>query len=288
MENQSIKTNIVNLSNFQIGGKNNLTIFAGPNVLEEYEVCVDIAQTMKEICLKYNFNYVFKSSYFKPNRTDYGPKAHKGGYMGPGFKDGLKSLEKIKVNCDIPLVCDIHSVEEAKEAGEILDVIQIPAANCKHMDIILAAGSTGKVIKIKKGQWLSPWEMTNVVNQLYDNGYKKVLITERGNFFGYKNLVIDFKSIPILKSLGVPVILDCAHTVAFAEGNSHFLGEAREYIPYFARAGIANGVDGLFFEVHHSPSEALSNPNGTITLKALDKFLGSIFELANLSKSFRA
>ena len=142
-------------------------------------------------------------------------------------------------------------------------------------------------MKIKKGQWLSPWEMTNVVNQLLDNGYEDVMVTERGTFFGYKNLVMDIKSIPILKTLGVPVVWDCAHSIAFAEGNDHFLGKVIEYIPFLARAGISAGADGFFIEVHPDPSQALTNPQATFPLGKLDSLLGMLKPFADAARETR-
>ena len=283
----STRTRVINVGNYKMGGNLPIVVFAGPNVIEPLDICLEIAEKMKKITGELGFSYVFKSSYFKPNRTDYGKSAHKGGFRGPGLQKGLDILSKVREQAEVPIVCDVHSVDEAISASKVIDVIQIPAANCKHMDIVLAAGSTGKAVKIKKGQWLSPWEMTNVVNQMYDKGYNDVMITERGTFFGYKNLVIDIKSIPILKTLGAPVVLDCAHTVAFAEGNDHFLGAAREYIPYFARAGVAAGVDGLFFEIHPNPNEALSNPVGSLPLHRMESLLKMLKPFADAARSIR-
>ena len=286
-EEISFKTRVINVGKYKMGGKHPIVLFAGPNVLEPLDVCLEIARHMKKVAENFGFPYVFKSSYFKPNRTDYGPTAHKGGYQGPGLEEGLKVLSKIREQIDVPIVCDVHSAEEARIAAEVIDVIQIPAANCKHMDIVLGAGKTGKTVKIKKGQWLAAWEMRNVVNQMYDHGYHDVMVTERGNFFGYKNLVVDMKSIPILKTLGVPVVLDCAHTVAFAEGNADFVGGAREYIPFLSRAGIAAGVDGLFLEVHPDPNEALSNPNGSYPLHRVEPLLSMLKPFADAAITIR-
>lgn len=281
------KTRTIKVGNTEMGSNLPITLFAGPNVLEPLDTCLEIAEHLKKVTAELGFGYVFKSSYFKPNRTDYGKDAHAEGYRGPGLHDGLEIFSKIRERIGVPIVTDIHSVEEAVAASEVADVLQIPAANCKHMDIILAAGSTGKAVKIKKGQWLSPWEMTNVVNQMLDNGYNDVMVTERGNFFGYKNLVMDIKSIPILKTLGVPVVWDCAHSVAFAEGNSHFLGSAREYIPYIARAGIAAGADGLFMEVHPNPDQALTNPVGSFPLQRIESFLQMLKPFADAATAIR-
>jgi 2-dehydro-3-deoxyphosphooctonate aldolase (KDO 8-P synthase) len=282
------KTRKIKIGEFEMGSNLPLVLFAGPNVVEPVEMCLRIAEKSQEIAQKFGFPYVYKSSYYKPNRTDYGPDVHSQGYRGPGLESALETFREIKEKVGVPIVTDVHSAEEAIAASEVCDVLQIPAANSKHMDIILAAGSTGKAVKIKKGQWLSPWEMTNVVNQLLDNGYNDVMVTERGTFFGYKNLVMDIKSIPILKTLGVPVVWDCAHSIAFAEGNDHFLGKVIEYIPFLARAGISAGADGFFIEVHPEPSKALTNPQATYPLDKLHDLLEMLKPFADAAEKIRS
>ena len=277
----------IKIDNISMGKKFPLVIFSGPNVLEPLDICIKIAEKLKVMCEKFGFPFVYKSSYFKPNRTDYGPTAHSKGYRGPGLEEGLNLLRKIKEKVGVPVVTDVHSVEEALAMSEVADVLQIPAANSKHMDIILAAGSTGKAVKIKKGQWLSPWEMTNVVNQMNDNKYKNLTITERGTFFGYKNLVMDIKSVPILKNLGIPVVWDCSHSLAFAEGNEHFLGDVMEYVPFLARAGIAAGADGFFLETHPDPGSALTNPKATYPLEKFERLLHDLKPFADAAREIR-
>ena len=236
---------------------------------------------MKNLCKKYGFQYVFKSSYYKPNRTD------KGGYLGPGIEEGYNKLLEVKNITKVKITTDIHSQEEAEIFGKICDVIQIPAAMSKHMDIIYAACQSGKIVNIKKGQWLAPWEMRNVINNCYERNFKKILVTERGTFFGYRNLVTDMKSIPILKNLGVPVIYDLAHSLAFADGNDHFLNGNTGYFPFLLRAAIASGADGLFFETHFSPKKALANGQATVSIKEVEKQFKLIKKLAEVSINFR-
>ena len=281
MLKEKIKTPEIKSGKLKIGGKNNITIISGPNVLEiDESINLKIAQTLKKICLKNNFQYVFKASYYKPNRTD------KGGYLGPGVEEGYRKLKYIKEKAGVLVTTDVHSEEEAELFGDICDIIQIPAAMSKHLDIIYSAGKSGKIVNIKKGQWLAPWEMKNVIQRYKDKMLRNIMITERGTFHGYRNLVTDFKSFPIIKTLGVPVIADFAHSLAFAEGNSQFVNGNSGYFPFFLRAAIASGVDGIFFETHPVPKNALANSQATISLKDASKLLSSVKTLAKISKFF--
>ena len=283
MLNASINTPLASYKSIKIGKKNDLLIISGPNVLEKNnQINIKIAKEMKQICKKNNFQYVFKASYYKPNRTD------KGGYLGPEIEEGYRKLNEIKKKAKVFITTDVHSAEEAKIFGEICDIIQIPAAMSKHLDIIYSAGKSGKIVNIKKGQWLAPWEMKNVIERNKEKKLNKIIITERGTFHGYRNLVTDFKSFPIIKSLGVPVIADFAHSLAFAEGNSQFVNGNTGYFPFFLRSAISCGVDGIFFETHPNPKKALANGQATISLKDAKTLLNSVKDLAKLSKKFRS
>lgn len=246
----------VKIGNFEVGADGKFFIIAGPCVIESWEAIHTTASHLKTLAAKYNFNLVFKSSFDKANRTSVN------GFRGPGLTRGLEMLGEIKAKLGLPVLSDVHEVEQCQPAGVVLDVLQIPAFLCRQTDLLVAAAETGKAVNIKKGQFLSPAEMKNAVKKLVDSGNEKILLTERGTTFGYNNLVVDFRGIPIMKENGYPVIFDATHSVQIPGGGGDSSTGLRQYIPTLARAAVVAGCDGMFMEVHPNPDEAKSDgPN---------------------------
>lgn len=256
---------------FRIGNldikQNELFVIAGPCVIETEEVVFKTAETLKEISESLNFPFIFKSSYDKANRSS----IHS--YRGPGIYKGLEILQKVKEKFNIPILSDVHSVEEIKIARDILDVIQIPAFLCRQTDMIVEAGKTGKPVNVKKGQFISPMDVKNVIEKFKSTGNDKLIITERGTTFGYNNLVVDFRSFPIIRSMGVPVVFDATHSVQLPGGAGICSSGQREFVPYLSRAAVACGIDGLFFEVHPEPEIALCDGPNMIPLRDFKNLL---------------
>ena len=225
-------------------------LIAGPCVIESYEITLLIAKTLKNISTRLNIPLIFKASFDKANRTSIQS------YRGPGFDKGLNILDEIKRALDIPVISDIHLPDQAEKAAKILDVIQIPAFLCRQTDLILAACRTGLPINIKKGQFLSPHDCRNILNKAKQTGNSHISITERGSSFGYNNLVVDFRSFPIIKQMGAPVIFDATHSVQLPGGAIEASSGERQYVPVLAKAAIAAGADGLFIETHPEPEKA--------------------------------
>lgn len=250
-----------------IGGGRPLILIAGPCVIEDYDTTYQIAAFLKDLTRRLNIPFIFKASYDKANRTS----IHS--FRGPGIAQGLKILDKIKSILDICILSDVHGLHELSEAGQVLDIIQIPAFLCRQTDLLVAAGKTGKPINVKKGQFLSPGEMTHVVKKINSSGNHRILITERGSMFGYNNLVVDFRSFPILNALGYPVIFDATHSVQLPGGDGMKSGGEREYAPILARAAVAAGADGVFMEVHPDPDKALCDGANSLSLDSLEHLL---------------
>ena len=266
-------TKEVIIGKVKVGGENPLLLIAGPCVIENEKITLTTAEKLKKICEKLSLPFIFKSSYDKANRTS----IHS--FRGPGLKEGLKILEKVKNCLEIPVLSDVHCREEVQEAKEVLDVLQIPAFLSRQTDLILAVASTGKPINIKKGQFLSPWEMKNVVEKALSAGNEKILLTERGTCFGYQELVVDFKSFPIMRELGYPVIFDVTHSVQIPGGRGTASGGRREFVPYLAKAAVACGVEGIFMEVHPDPDKALCDGPNMWPLKDLEELLKILLEI---------
>ncbi len=266
-------TKEVIIGKVKVGGENPLLLIAGPCVIENEKITLTTAEKLKKICEKLSLPFIFKSSYDKANRTS----IHS--FRGPGLKEGLKILEKVKNCLEIPVLSDVHCREEVQEAKEVLDVLQIPAFLSRQTDLILAVASTGKPINIKKGQFLSPWEMKNVVEKALSAGNEKILLTERGTCFGYQELVVDFKSFPIMRELGYPVIFDVTHSVQIPGGRGTASGGRREFVPYLAKAAVACGVEGIFMEVHPEPDKALCDGPNMWPLKDLEELLKILLEI---------
>ena len=249
-------------------------IFAGPCALESFELALDTAHAVAEASKEAGLFAVFKSSWDKANRTS------GKGFRGPGLVKGMEWLARIKEETGLPVVTDIHLPEQAGPVGEVADILQIPAFLCRQTDLLLAAARTGRVVNVKKGQFVAPWDMGPVRDKVTEAGNDRVLLTERGSSFGYNNLVVDFRSIPIMRALGVPVIFDATHSVQLPGGQGSCSGGERHHVPTLARAAAGAGVDGIFMECHPDPDKALCDgPNSwpVAKLPALLKQLSAIW-----------
>jgi len=239
-----------------VGPSQPLLLFAGPCVLESEKMAWEIAREMKTICEGLGVSYVFKASFDKANRTSLDS------FRGPGLEKGLRLLGRIREEINVAVVSDVHEVAQVERAAEVLDIIQIPAFLCRQTDLLVAAARSGTTLNIKKGQFVSPWDMKYAVEKVRAAGGERILLTERGSSFGYNNLVVDMRSLPVMRALGCPVIYDATHSVQLPGGAGGSSGGQREFIPPLARAAMAAGVDGLFMEVHPNPDKALCDgPN---------------------------
>jgi 2-dehydro-3-deoxyphosphooctonate aldolase (KDO 8-P synthase) len=261
----------VKFKKFSIGKGQPLTILSGPCVIESEEHCMKMAEELKKMLAKHSIHLIFKASYDKANRSSYAS------FRGPGIDEGLRILEKVKNELELPIVTDVHSVEEACAAAEVCDLIQIPAFLCRQTDLINAAAKTGVPITVKKGQFMAPWDMVNVVEKIRSAGNNNIILTDRGTSFGYNNLVCDMRSIPIMQSFGVPVCFDATHAVQLPGGLGHASGGQREHVPTLAKAALAAGANCLFIESHDHPENAKSDAATVLPLNELNRLLG-IFE----------
>ncbi len=270
-----IEVKKIKLKHFEIGG-DKLTIFAGPCVIENYNILAETAQRLKEITKKLDINFVFKSSFDKANRSSINS------YRGPGIEKGIEVLDKIKKEFDVPIVTDIHLPEQAEIAAKVADIIQIPAFLCRQTDLLVSAAKTGKIVNIKKGQFLAPEQMKSLVKKVEDSGNSNILLTDRGVMFGYNNLVSDFRAIPIMQETAYPVIFDATHSVQLPGANGECSDGERRFVPVLAKSAIAAGCNGLFFEVHPNPNKALCDGPNMIPLadaENLFKVCKEIFEI---------
>lgn len=245
-------------------------LISGPCVIENYDTTFLIANHLKKVTEKLNIPFIFKASFDKANRTS----IHS--FRGPGFDEGLDILNAIKKEVGIPVISDIHLPDQAEKAAKILDIIQIPALLCRQTDLILAACNTGKPVNIKKGQFLSPLECRNILNKTKESNNTNICITERGTSFGYNNLVVDFRSIPIIKNLGVPVVFDATHSVQLPGGAIDSSAGERQFVPTLAKAAIAAGTDGLFIETHPEPEKALCDGPNSLVLNDMEALLSTL------------
>lgn len=253
----------VKVGNFFIGEDEPLTLISGPCVIENESHALFTAQFLKNLVSKSKLQFIYKASYDKANRSS----IHS--FRGPGLEEGLKILEKIKREFDIPIFTDVHSPEEAIAAAEVCDVIQIPAFLCRQTDLLVAAGKTGAVINIKKGQFMAPMDMGNVIEKIVSTGNDKILLTDRGTSFGYNNLVTDFRAIPIMQKTGYPVLYDATHSVQLPGALGNKSGGQREFVPVLSRAAIAVGCNGLYIESHPDPKNAKSDAETVIPFDQL-------------------
>ena len=261
------------IKNIKVGGKNPLFLIAGPCVIESPQVTFEVAQMLKRLTGRLKIPYIFKASYDKANRSSVDS------YRGPGLEKGLKILAEVKKRFDVPVLSDVHSVEEVSAAAEVLDVLQIPAFLSRQTDLIQAAARTGKTLNLKKGQFLAPWDMKNAIKKAEAVGAERIILTERGTCFGYNNLVSDFRSIPIMRRLGYPVVYDATHSVQLPGGLGTRSGGEREMVSFLARAAVACGVDGIFLEVHPNPDEALCDGPNMMALDAVGDLLKQLLKI---------
>jgi 2-dehydro-3-deoxyphosphooctonate aldolase (KDO 8-P synthase) len=271
----------VPVKDFLIGKEHPLAVMSGPCVIESEDHALSAAEWLVRMFrdLK-GFNLIYKSSYDKANRS-----AHHS-FRGPGLEKGLKILERVKREFDIPVLTDVHSPEEAIAAGQVCDILQIPAFLCRQTDLIVAAAKTGAVINVKKGQFMAPWDMHNVVEKILAAGNEKIILTDRGTTFGYNNLVSDMRTIPIMQKLGFPVCFDASHSVQIPGGLGNASGGQREFIPVLTRAAIAAGCNCLFIESHPDPTIAKSDKDSVYPLSELPQLLTEILQIYHLVQKF--
>lgn len=269
-------TREITLGSLRLGGGNPLFLIAGPCVIESEAHARMMAERVAKIASDAGVPYIFKASYDKANRSSIKS------FRGPGLKEGLRILAKIKAELRLPILTDIHDASHAAPAAEVADVLQIPAFLARQTDLLLAAAKTGRVINIKKGQFLSPWDMGNVVEKVASSGNHNIILTERGASFGYNNLVVDMRTFPIMRKLGYPVVYDVTHSVQIPGGQGHASGGQPEFIEPLARAGVAAGVDGIFLETHDNPAAALSDGPNALPLAELPGLLARLKELSTL------
>ena len=261
-----------------IGGQNPLALIAGPCVIESEKIAMEIAEKIKRITTDLHVPFIFKASYDKANRTSIKS------FRGPGLNDGLKILQKIKTELDLPVLSDVHKEEEIDPAAEVLDILQIPAFLCRQTDLLVKAAQTGKPINVKKGQFLAPWDMKNVVVKLEESGNSNILLTERGATFGYNNLVVDMRSLVLMREHGYPVIFDATHSLQQPGGQGTTSGGQSEMVPDLARGAVAVGCDALFMEIHTDPSKALSDGPNMLKIDLLPELLEQLVTLDQVVK----
>ena len=261
------------IKNIKVGGKTPLFLIAGPCVIESPQVTFEVAQMLKRLTGRLKIPYIFKASYDKANRSSVDS------YRGPGLEEGLKILAEVKKRFDVPVLSDVHSVEEVSAAAEVLDVLQIPAFLSRQTHLIQTAARTGKTLNLKKGQFLAPWDMKNAIKKAEAVGAERIILTERGTCFGYNNLVSDFRSIPIMRRLGYPVVYDATHSVQLPGGLDTRSGGEREMVSFLAGAAVACGVDGIFLEVHPNPDEALCDGPNMMALDAVGDLLKQLLKI---------
>lgn len=264
--------------NVKIGGNRPLVLIAGPCVIENESVTMRHAERLMTICNGLSIPLIFKASYDKANRTSINA------YRGPGLREGLAILRKVKETLGLTVISDIHSIEQIAPAAEVLDILQIPAFLCRQTDLLVAAAKSGRVINVKKGQFLAPWDMKNVAGKIAANNNDNIILTERGASFGYNNLVVDMRSFPVMRSTGYPVVFDATHSVQLPGGQGDSSGGQREFVEYLSRAAVATGIDGIFMEVHEDPDKALCDGPNSIPLDELPGLLKTLKMLDSVIK----
>lgn len=274
----SLTKKITIADRFSIGGNGRFVLFAGPCVIENEEITLETAETLKCICERLGINFIFKSSFDKANRSSiFSPR-------GMGLEQGLKLLQRVKTEFDLPVVTDVHESWQCAEVAEVADVLQIPAFLSRQTDLLVAAAKTQRVINVKKGQFMAPWEMKNVVDKLHEVGNDNVLLCERGTTFGYNRLVVDMTGLVEMRTLGAPVVFDATHSVQNPCGQGIYSGGNRAYVPHLMRAALAVGIDGLFAEVHPNPEKALSDSSTQLPLNTVEEILKQAVEIDNMVK----
>lgn len=273
---EKFKNTVEITDDIRLGG-DRMVLFAGPCAAESYDICIETGTRVKEICDKLQIDYIFKSSFDKANRTS------AGSYRGPSKDGGLEILSRVGKTLGVPLVTDVHESVQCAEVAEVVDVLQIPAFLCRQTDLLKAAARTGKAVKVKKGQFMAPEDMQYAVQKVRDAGNEKVFLTERGVSFGYHTLVVDMRSLPVMRQY-TPVVFDVTHSVQQPGGQGGSSGGQREFAPFLARAAAAAGVDGFFIETHPNPSKALSDGPNMIPLHEMEGFLTMIKRFWDLER----
>jgi 2-dehydro-3-deoxyphosphooctonate aldolase (KDO 8-P synthase) len=271
-------TQVVNMGGVRIGGKKPLAFISGPCVIESRKKCLDTARRLVELAKAESIPLVFKASYDKANRSSHTA------YRGPGLAAGLEILAEVRETFKVPVLTDVHAAADVAAVAAVVDVIQIPAFLCRQTDILIAAGETGKTVNVKKGQFLAPWDMKNVIAKIASTGNTSIILTERGSSFGYNNLVADMRSLLEMRELGYPVVFDATHSVQRPGGGGTYTAGDGKWAPYLARAAVAAGCNGIFMETHLNPAEALSDKENAVPfkeLKSLWRLLRGIDELVN-------
>lgn len=256
-----------------IGDGSPLVLIGGPCVIESEEFTLKMAAEIRTVCDRLNIPFIFKSSFDKANRTSVNS------FRGQSLETGLEILQKVKEQVGVPVLTDIHESNQAAIVAEVVDVLQIPAFLCRQTDLLMAAAATGRAINVKKGQFLAPWDMKNVVRKLESGGAKNILLTERGSSFGYNTLVVDFRGLPQMRELGYPVVFDSTHSVQMPGGQGDKSGGQRQFVPYLARAAAAIGIDALFMEIHENPDAAPSDGPNMMPLAKLETVLKQILSI---------
>jgi len=273
--------NEVNIGEIRIGKGNPLVLIAGPCVIESEANALEVAKEMKKICSNLKIPYIFKASYEKDNRGS------EKSYSGPGLKEGLRILAKVKEKVGVPILSDVHRTEDVDLAKEVLDVIQIPAFLCQQTSLLLKVGNAGKVVNIKKGQFIAPESMAGAVKKVQSTGNRQILLTERGTCFGYNKLIADFCSIPILQELGYPVVFDATHVIRnYGIPSEDPRGGSPQYVPHLSRAAVAVGCNGLFLETHPRPKEALCDASSMIPLNDMENLLKQTKAIHDMMRSW--
>ena len=269
----------VKIGNLEFGEGSPFLIIAGPCVIESWETTINTARALQDISRELGFSLVFKSSFDKANRTS------NDSFRGPGITEGLRMLADVKRELGVPVLSDIHEVSQCAQAGEVLDVLQIPAFLCRQTDLVVAAARTGKAVNIKKGQFVAPKDMGNSIKKVTDEGNNNVFLTERGTTFGYNNLVVDFRAIPMMQEFGVPVVFDATHSVQLPGGGGTVSSGQRQFIPHLARAAVAAGCDGVFMEVHPNPDVAKSDGPNQVPLSQVKELITQLLRVHQTVKA---
>lgn len=277
--NTAKRSHSVRLGKILIGAGGPFVLIAGPCVVENEKSAVRHAIAIKKIASRLRIPYIYKSSYDKANRSSIQT------FRGLGIDEGLSILKRVKAETGLLILTDVHTPQEAVQASEVADILQIPAFLCRQTDLLVAAANTGRAVNIKKGQFLAPWDMKNIVQKVETTGNQKILLTERGTCFGYNALVSDFRGIPIMRELGYPVIFDATHSVQQPGGRGTSSGGERRFVPVLARAAVAVGVDGIFMEVHEDPDHAPSDGPNMVPLKDLQRLLESLLKINRAVKN---
>ena len=273
-----MKTKVIDVRGVKIGGGLPLVLIAGPCVIESGELLREVGRGLKSVCASLGTPFIFKTSYDKANRSSHDA------FRGPGLEEGVKILRRIMADLGIPLLLDVHAEDQVKAAAEVADALQVPAFLCRQTDLLKAVAHSGRVVNIKKGQFLAPWDIANIIKKYEAFGGKGLIITERGSCFGYNNLVSDMRSLPIMRGFGYPVVFDATHSVQLPGGLGKSTGGQREFVAPLARAAVAAGCDGLFLEVHPDPDKALCDGPNQVALGGVRELLKECVEIDRIVK----